>query len=62
MNPLDHGDTESEGLARAGWGLGTEVVALKGIGDCCGLNREGLGNSTRLKRGYYIGADAEICK
>ena len=51
----EEGESEGQGLARAGLGLAADVVAGEGVGDGEGLDRKGSGDAGRLEGGDQSG-------
>jgi hypothetical protein len=61
-HPLDHGDPEREGLARAGRGPARDVAPGEGVFDGGRLDGERLGDVALLERVDEVGGHAEIGK
>ena len=62
LDPLDHRDSEGEGLARAGRGLDEQIVAREGVANDHLLDGERVGDVAVGERAAPQARDAEIGK
>ena len=58
-DPLDQGEAEREGLARAGLGLAAHVAAGQGVGDAEALDGESCRQARSVEHGHQIRGHAQ---